>query len=118
MRNIRCADCGKRYDYDADDFCPRCGSFNPPPDSGATRLEEELLSRFRRPDGGSRRPVERGGTPPHRPAFHDRRKTQKKTNQMKVIAALSIVVLALYFLGAPLIKLLAEVAAEWMQTLP
>ena len=37
MRNIRCADCGKKYDYDVDDFCPRCGSFNPPPDSGASR---------------------------------------------------------------------------------
>lgn len=50
MRNVCCADCGKRYDYDVDDFCPRCGSFNPPPDSGATRLEEELLSRFQRPE--------------------------------------------------------------------
>ena len=32
MRKIQCADCGKHYDYDVDDFCPRCGSFNPPPD--------------------------------------------------------------------------------------
>ena len=52
MRNIRCADCGKKYDYDVDDFCPRCGSFNPPTDSGATRLEEEMLSRFQRPGSG------------------------------------------------------------------
>ena len=46
MRKITCADCGKHYDFDKDDFCPRCGSFNQPPNSGATRLEQELLSRF------------------------------------------------------------------------
>ena len=31
MRSITCTSCGKRYDYDADDFCPKCGSYNPPP---------------------------------------------------------------------------------------
>lgn len=46
MRTIRCKDCGKRYDYDKDDFCPKCGAYNPPADSGATQLERELLSRF------------------------------------------------------------------------
>lgn len=46
MRKVTCADCGKHYDYDVDDFCPKCGSFNPPPNSGATRLEQELLARF------------------------------------------------------------------------
>ena len=30
MRRVRCYDCGKRYDFDVDDFCPRCGAFNPP----------------------------------------------------------------------------------------
>ena len=30
MRRVRCYDCGKRYDFDLDDFCPRCGAFNPP----------------------------------------------------------------------------------------
>jgi len=30
MRKIRCYDCGKRYDYDIDDFCPKCGSFTQP----------------------------------------------------------------------------------------
>ena len=46
MPCIICRDCGRRYDYDKDDFCPKCGSFNPPPDSGATRLEQEMLARF------------------------------------------------------------------------
>ena len=55
MRKVHCADCGKTYDYDVDDFCPRCGSFNPPPDSGATRLEQELLSRFQRPGTSGQR---------------------------------------------------------------
>ena len=28
MRRIVCEDCGKWYDYDKDEFCPRCGAFN------------------------------------------------------------------------------------------
>lgn len=31
MRSVRCEECGKRYDFDVDDFCPRCGAFNQPP---------------------------------------------------------------------------------------
>ena len=30
MRAVRCYECGKRYDYDDDGFCPRCGAFNQP----------------------------------------------------------------------------------------
>lgn len=30
MRRVRCYDCGKRYDYDIDGFCPRCGAFTMP----------------------------------------------------------------------------------------
>jgi uncharacterized Zn finger protein (UPF0148 family) len=30
---IRCDDCGRRYDYDEDAFCPNCGAFNQPPKS-------------------------------------------------------------------------------------
>ena len=33
MRRVRCGECGKRYDFDVDDFCPRCGAFNSPPRS-------------------------------------------------------------------------------------
>ena len=36
MRNVRCHDCGKRYNFDKDDFCPRCGAFTQPPH--ATRI--------------------------------------------------------------------------------
>lgn len=46
MRRVTCKDCKHAYDYDKDDFCPRCGSYNPPPDTGSTKLEQELLSRF------------------------------------------------------------------------
>ena len=28
MRKVRCYECGKTYDYDTDDFCPKCGAFN------------------------------------------------------------------------------------------
>lgn len=30
MGRIVCEECRKRYDYDRDDFCPRCGAFNQP----------------------------------------------------------------------------------------
>ena len=30
MRRVRCHECGKRYNYDVDDFCPRCGAFTQP----------------------------------------------------------------------------------------
>ena len=30
MRTVQCYECRKRYDYDEDGFCPRCGAFNQP----------------------------------------------------------------------------------------
>lgn len=30
MRKVTCYECEKRYDYDDDGFCPRCGAFNLP----------------------------------------------------------------------------------------
>lgn len=30
MRRIVCEDCGKRYDFEKEDFCPKCGAFNQP----------------------------------------------------------------------------------------
>ena len=29
MKRIVCEECKKVYDYDRDEFCPRCGAFNP-----------------------------------------------------------------------------------------
>ena len=31
VQQVRCYECGKRYDYDEDGFCPKCGAFNQPP---------------------------------------------------------------------------------------
>lgn len=30
MRKVKCHDCGRHYDYDVDDFCPKCGAFTLP----------------------------------------------------------------------------------------
>ena len=30
MRRIVCDECKRLYDYDREEFCPRCGAFNPP----------------------------------------------------------------------------------------
>lgn len=46
MRKVTCYQCGRSYDFDRDDFCPRCGSFTAPGDSSSTKLERDLLSRF------------------------------------------------------------------------
>ena len=37
MQKIRCEDCGKTYDYEADAFCPNCGAFNQPLQDTAAR---------------------------------------------------------------------------------
>ena len=36
MRKVTCHECNKRYDYDDDGFCPRCGAFNAP--ASASRI--------------------------------------------------------------------------------
>lgn len=30
MRRVQCHECGKGYNFDKDDFCPRCGAFTQP----------------------------------------------------------------------------------------
>lgn len=30
MKKIICGSCGKRYDYDSDEICPKCGAYNQP----------------------------------------------------------------------------------------
>lgn len=30
MRKVTCHECGKVYNFDVDDFCPKCGAFNQP----------------------------------------------------------------------------------------
>ena len=46
MRRVKGEDCGRVYDFDTDDFCPRCGAFTFPKgdrigtDSSVVRVEE------------------------------------------------------------------------------
>lgn len=125
MRKVHCADCGKSYDYDVDDFCPRCGSFNPPPDSGATRLEQEMLSRFQRP-GASGQPGKKARTVNYHPTYGsgpDLKKgrvhtasikscdacgpEKKKKSGVKTLVIL-LVILGILFVGVPLVQVLVE----------
>ncbi|MEG0779215.1 MAG: hypothetical protein RRY95_05310 [Oscillospiraceae bacterium] len=39
MRRVQCEECHKVYDYDEDDFCPRCGAYNLPPKAERTRVD-------------------------------------------------------------------------------
>ena len=43
MRKVRCYECGKTYDYDTDDFCPKCGAFNQPPKSTAIDADGSVI---------------------------------------------------------------------------
>lgn len=84
MRNVICSSCGKRYNYDTDDFCPKCGSYNPPPGWKASRPSQPPRSaparttpprpaggpavKVRTPPAGGRRP-DGGVRPGTRPAW-------------------------------------------------
>ena len=35
MIRVVCEDCGKSYNYEVDDFCPKCGAYNQPPKAGS-----------------------------------------------------------------------------------
>ena len=61
MKKISCASCGKRYDCDADGFCPRCGAFNQPAGDGdAPQLEKkpEFQQRRSPQHAGEREPIQ------------------------------------------------------------
>lgn len=47
MRRIVCDECRKWYDYDRDEFCPRCGAFN----QQAKTWTTDSLGNIRRVDG-------------------------------------------------------------------
>ena len=70
MRNVICSSCGKRYNYDEEDFCPKCGSYNPPPEwrrqGGVPRQQGGAAPSHRAPQPARSAPP-RPATPP-RPA--------------------------------------------------
>ncbi len=43
MRQIVCENCKKRYDFEKDDFCPRCGAFNQPVKTWGTDAEGNVV---------------------------------------------------------------------------
>ena len=56
MRMVHCEDCGKRYDYDVDGFCPRCGAFNQPVwvrSGGTAAARRGLVSARQQSKGGN-----------------------------------------------------------------
>ena len=43
MRRVRCYECGKIYDFDTNDFCPRCGAFTQPPKATAIDADGSVI---------------------------------------------------------------------------
>ena len=44
MTRLQCSECGKRYTYEVDDFCPRCGAYNQPPKAGGAVVRRDGVS--------------------------------------------------------------------------
>lgn len=64
---VKCRSCGKRYDYEKDDFCPKCGAYNPAggsvgsqPRQGATPPRRESPGQPARPEAQIQPPLSRG----------------------------------------------------------
>lgn len=64
MRKVTCASCGRPYDYDSDDFCPKCGSYNPPPDRAGARPAQAPPARVPAASKDRSRPAAQPKTPP------------------------------------------------------
>ena len=64
MRKVTCASCGRPYDYDSDDFCPKCGSYNPPPDRAGARPAQAPPVRVSAASKDRPRPAAQPKTPP------------------------------------------------------
>ena len=43
MQRVKCEECGKVYNFDVDDFCPRCGAFNQPPKASAINADGSVI---------------------------------------------------------------------------
>ena len=43
MRKIVCEECQKQYDYDRDEFCPKCGAFNQPVKTWGTDAQGNVV---------------------------------------------------------------------------
>nr|WP_326185726.1 hypothetical protein [uncultured Oscillibacter sp.] len=123
MRKIRCYECGKRYDFDEDDFCPRCGAFNQPrssvqigADGSVIRVDginernhknsfvhEELHeeNRERRAVGLSKGVKRTAGAAarPIQPSRRQKTRETSKVNPVRVIIWLVFAVIAINILG-------------------
>lgn len=86
MRHIVCEECRRSYDYDRDEFCPRCGAFNQPVKTWGTDSQGNIVrvdglnennhagsfahkevhreKQVRRASGMDRRPQDRRPAPP------------------------------------------------------
>ena len=64
MRKVTCASCGRPDDYDSDDFCPKCGSYNPPPDRAGARPAQAPPARVSAASKDRPRPAAQPKTPP------------------------------------------------------
>lgn len=72
MRRIVCEDCGKWYDYDRDEFCPKCGAFNQPVKTWTTDAQGNV----RRVDGVNE--VNHAGSFAHSEVHREKRVRQAK----------------------------------------
>lgn len=109
MRRIVCDECGKWYDYDRDEFCPKCGAFNQPVKTWTTDAQGNVrrvdgvneanhagsfvhseVHREKRVRQAKGMDWDRGKKMPSPPATRQQQK--KKTDAMWIIKALFIII--------------------------
>lgn len=123
MQKVQCYECGKRYDFDEDDFCPKCGAFNQPRrnirigvDGSVVRVDginernhknsfvhEELHeeNRERRAVGLSKgvKRVMRTSARPGQPVYQKQTKKAVKNGPLNVIVWIIFAIIAVNILG-------------------
>lgn len=66
MKRITCEDCKRTYDYDKDEFCPRCGAYNRPDNTWGVDAKGNVI----RVDGVNER--DHAGSFVHRELHHEK----------------------------------------------
>ena len=125
MSKVKCAECGKVYTYETDDFCPQCGAYNQPKKTSGSTMrvdgvneanhagsfahkevhKEKRVRQAAEMDWNSKNPPrkQRQPAPPPPP-----QQQARKPDGMKVIKAVFLIIgisTAIFFL-APLIMMI------------
>lgn len=102
MDLITCSECGKHYDYDKDEFCPKCGVYNPSSQHKASMRARPASRPAARPAAS------RGYPPPFRQETRSARSAGQGSEGKKkglTLSQIIIILVAIYCLISFLVPL-------------